>query len=423
MKIIIFSIFFFSYIAPVIQINENILHEIHGKRILLAVSGGLDSVCMLDYFAKNAIEFGVTLAVAHIDHGIRGLASAEDAEFVREITKKYGLPFYFKSLGDLLVNAPNVEERARELRYEILHRFKKEGNFDFIATAHHGDDQAETLYMRLARGTSLIGLRGVKTFREDGVFRPFLSIFRENLCQYAKENCLKWREDSTNADNAYRRNFIRNEVLPRLEKSTPGIKASFCRIAWLATKVNETIFKKAEDTFSGLVIAENQWPFAKECSPYKRVLAMNFARLSNILESLGTGGEELFRIWLNTLGFDVPLGSERSPIFPLPDRKLELRSLCLEKSLNCLWILDLRSIVPKRNLYFLTAKNMPEQGKVWRYRKDGDLYSPAGMKCKHRKLSKWLQETGIPPFVRDYIPFLAKGDCIIRMARSTDLEE
>lgn len=147
-----------------ITISDNLC----GKSLLLAVSGGLDSVCLLDFFAKNAKTLQIArLGVAHIDHGIRGAASAEDAEFVRSLALRYDLPFFFKALGGVLQHVSNQESKAREMRYEFLQNVRAAENFDYIVTAHHGDDQAETLYMRLARGTSFAGLRGVKKFRED----------------------------------------------------------------------------------------------------------------------------------------------------------------------------------------------------------------------------------------------------------------
>lgn len=395
--------------------------NLYGKRILLAVSGGLDSVCMLDYFARNALELGVTLAVAHVDHGIRGDESAGDAEFVRQLANKYALPFYFINLGNQLVDVPNVEERARELRYEFLHKCKNEGNYDFIATAHHGDDQAETLYMRLARGTSLVGLRGVKQFREDGVFRPLLHVFRKDLREYAIRNSLAWREDCTNNDSTYRRNFVRNVVLPELECRSPGFKLAMSNVAELSASVLEKVLQKAEIEFSSLVVPKKDWPFYSECSPFANVLAFRFSKLDELLKRLGAGGEELFRLWLTSKGFDIAPGSVRSPIFPLPERRLDLKFVRLEKSLDLLWFMDLRSIRKFDILYFCKAKNLPE-GAVWRNRYDGDFYSPPGMHCKRRKLSKWLQENGIPPFVRDFLPVLALENNVLRVATLSDFD-
>lgn len=402
-----------------ITISDNLC----GKSLLLAVSGGLDSVCLLDFFAKNAKALQIArLGVAHIDHGIRGAASAEDAEFVRSLALRYDLPFFFKALGGVLQHVSNQESKAREMRYEFLQNVRAAENFDYIVTAHHGDDQAETLYMRLARGTSFAGLRGVKKFREDCIYRPFLSIFRSDLADYAALNGLNWREDSTNENNAYRRNFVRNLILPRLENSAPGFKRTLCKIADVSNAVYEKILLNAKSIFDPLEILPEFWKFPKEVSPFARVLALQFDTLNATLAKLGEGGEELFRLWLISRGFDVPAGSAHSPIFPLPQNRLCLRGrIAMEKSLNCLWIMDLHSKRDCKNLYFFAAKNEPEG--EWRYRKDGDVYSPEGMLCKRRKLCKWLQERGIPLFVRDHLPLLAKGSQVLRIAKSSDFED
>ena len=169
-------------------------------KYVLAVSGGVDSVVLLDMMAKT---IGSELVVAHFDHGIRE-DSAEDAEFVALLAEKYGLPFFDKreELG-----SSASEALARERRYAFLRGVASQ--FDApIVTAHHLDDLVETVAINLKRGT---GWRGLAALDSD-VLRPLVDIPKEQLIQYAQANGLKWREDSTNASDAYLRNRVRQQL-------------------------------------------------------------------------------------------------------------------------------------------------------------------------------------------------------------------
>lgn len=169
-------------------------------RYVVAVSGGVDSVVLLDKLAQQP---GIELIVAHFDHGIRE-DSAEDAQFVAELAKKYRLPFETRreELGSTV-----SEERARTRRYAFLRKVASAHQAK-IVTAHHGDDVVETIVINLTRGT---GWRGLAVLDSD-IVRPLLGHTKQELLDYAEEHSLNWHEDSTNASNVYLRNRIRRKL-------------------------------------------------------------------------------------------------------------------------------------------------------------------------------------------------------------------
>ncbi|MDR2732282.1 MAG: tRNA lysidine(34) synthetase TilS, partial [Fibromonadaceae bacterium] len=171
---------------------------------LLAVSGGLDSMCMLRRFACEASKYS-NLYAAYVNHGVRKDAN-EDAKLLKKKCGEYGVPFYELFINPEIFNVHGkggFEAIARQQRYDLLFELKRELKADFLATAHHKNDQAETVFLRIARGTGLKGLRGILAQREDGVVRPMLEFTKENLLKYAEQNKVEWREDYTNKSTDY----------------------------------------------------------------------------------------------------------------------------------------------------------------------------------------------------------------------------
>lgn len=175
-------------------------------RYIVAVSGGVDSVVLLHLLARNP---ELKLTVAHFDHGIRE-DSSEDRKLVQALAKHYGLPFVYHA-GKLGPSAS--EAQARSARYAFLHHVRQASGASAVVTAHHQDDVLETIIMNLLRGTSRRGLHSLKS--TDIVKRPLLHISKKELLRFAEREGLRWREDSTNSDERYLRNYIRKNLLPR----------------------------------------------------------------------------------------------------------------------------------------------------------------------------------------------------------------
>ena len=297
----------------------------HGfKRLLLAVSGGLDSICLAHYFICNKEALGIEwLGIAHVHHGLREGTADRDAAFVEAFAKAHNIPFFLRKLdGDALKKAEgSLEENARNARYKALAEITQEDTFHIshsslvIVTAHHAGDQAETMYMRLRRGTTLAGLKGIQEVR-DNIYRPFLNVTREELLAYARENNLEWCEDESNSDVTFARNKVRHEFLPQLEKECPGASMQLCRIAQLADMAYAKVMNAGESLFAPVLKAADADADihqhdvkATNQHDIRAGIALDKKRLRKVLrEHASTDLSEMFRLWLSEQGFRFPIG-------------------------------------------------------------------------------------------------------------------
>ncbi len=193
--------------------------------VLLAVSGGLDSTVLTHLFAQSSYSF----AIAHANFGLRGAESDEDERWVGALAKRYQAPFhthrfFTKEYAD--EHGLSTQMAARRLRYAWLEEMRTEYGYARIATAHHQNDQLETTLLNLVRGTGIAGLRGMLA-RRGALVRPLLFAPREALEAYVQAHQLKWREDQSNASNAYRRNQIRHHVVPQLKQLNPNLLSTY----------------------------------------------------------------------------------------------------------------------------------------------------------------------------------------------------
>jgi len=212
-----------------------------GARILASVSGGPDSVCLAHWLSVQARRKALSVKLLHIHHGLRGRAADRDAAFVEDLGKHLGLPVRLVK-ADVKASAKKrglgLEEAGRSERYRILAQHARRGRFQAVATGHQLDDQAETVLLHLLRGVSLEGLGGISPRRElaPGVelVRPLLPLTRREVLAYLEVHGLDWRQDRSNADPKFTRNWVRRKVLPLLERRAPGVKE---RLAAIAEKV------------------------------------------------------------------------------------------------------------------------------------------------------------------------------------------
>ncbi|HEX2205918.1 MAG TPA: tRNA lysidine(34) synthetase TilS [Longimicrobium sp.] len=199
--------------------------------VLVAVSGGADSVALLHLLRFHAADFGILLSAAHFDHAMRPGSDA-DARWVQGLCAAWDVPLAVGRASRRL----RSEADAREVRYAFLHDVAAQAGATLVATAHHADDQAETVLFRILRGTGPAGLAGIADLdRESGLVRPLLPFWRSEIRQYARKNRLRWREDATNRSAGPARNRIRLELLPWIERTVaPGARRSLVRLAGLA---------------------------------------------------------------------------------------------------------------------------------------------------------------------------------------------
>lgn len=232
--------------------NEQMLGK--GDLIVVAVSGGPDSTALLHILTELSVKWSFRLHVAHMDHGFRGEQSRQEAEWVRDLAERLGWPcsvHYEDIPAAIAASGGNPQEVAREARYRYLLEIARETKADAIALGHHADDQAETILMRLVRGTSLTGITGMAPVaRREGMklVRPLLRIYKEDIVQYLNEHGYGYCTDSSNEQRTYTRNRLRLDVLPILRSINPDLSQTINRMADLLRDEDEFLSTLAEST-------------------------------------------------------------------------------------------------------------------------------------------------------------------------------
>ena len=220
--------------------KRRLFHD--GDSILLAVSGGPDSVAMLDFFAGQARAHRLKLHVCHVNHKLRGRHAAADAAFVKKLAAGYGIPSTILSADVKKLaraHGKSVEHAARDARYRLLSETALKKGCRLVATAHHADDHAETVLLNLLRGTEPRGLLGIPERRElcrrggarVELIRPLLAVSRREIEGYLKANGLPSRKDHTNEDEHYTRNWIRRSLLPPMLKRQPRLREHLAELS------------------------------------------------------------------------------------------------------------------------------------------------------------------------------------------------
>lgn len=194
------------------------------ERIMIALSGGADSVCLFRLLISLKEKYKLELMALHVEHGLRGQASLDDATFVKELCNDYNIPLQQLSCNVVeraKITGRTIEEEARMVRYEFFAKMAKEWKADAVAIAHNATDNVETILFHLARGTGLLGLTGIRPIR-DCYIRPLLCVTSEEIRFYMKEIGQAYQEDKTNQDVAYARNRIRHCILPQMKQVNPA---------------------------------------------------------------------------------------------------------------------------------------------------------------------------------------------------------
>jgi len=218
-----------------------------GDTIVLGVSGGSDSVGLL-LLLRELEDYDLKLIVAHLNHGIRGKEATRDENYVKALADKYDLKYEYKKT-DVNNYASryklSTEEAARELRYEFLSEVAERENASKIATAHTIDDQAETVLMRMIRGSGPSGLAAIKPVMNN-IIRPLINMERDKIRQFLHSRNIEWMEDSTNFSDMFLRNRVRKELAPLLKEYNPNIVSSLSNLSALARLESEYIESEAE---------------------------------------------------------------------------------------------------------------------------------------------------------------------------------
>ncbi len=371
-------------------------------RWVVAFSGGLDSTVLLH--ALNALPERPPLHALHIHHGLQ--AEADDWQRHCEgFAKSQSIAFH--ALAVSVDDSASVEEAARRARYEAFDSFLEAG--DVLLQAHHLDDQAETLLLRLFRGTGLEGLKGMPRERELGgalLVRPLLGLSRSELEDYARQYQLDWVEDPSNRDTSFDRNYLRHKILPQVEARWPAYRNTLARLAGLAATA------LPEDSISNLTF-------------HTRKSAWTALDLE-ALRSLDEGDRNAaLRQWLSQAGLTPSLAQlqalQKSMLWSSPDAEpvFELGEFQVRRFKEALYITQLKPFDEKLELSWDggCVLELPGAGKLSavggvqperftvRFRHGGERCQPAG-RAHSQRLKKLLQEAGIPPWQRDRLPLI-----------------
>ena len=287
-------------------------------KVLIALSGGADSLALTELLIDSRRRFGLELAVAHYEHGLRGQASIDDADFVKAFARERGLEF-IGGHGDVKTFATeqkiSIETAARSLRYEFLSDARRALNCDAIALAHHADDQAETILMRLLRGATSAGLSAMKfRARSDDcglLIRPLLRFRKAELEDFCRRGNLTPRLDETNFTPDATRNKIRLELIPTLETFNPALVETLCRFGEVTAAEVDFIAAQAEEVFPGVVRDNSivRAEFVKLPPALQRVVIKNFvAQVTGSAKDFGfVHVEGVRKVLLNGLqGVELP---------------------------------------------------------------------------------------------------------------------
>jgi tRNA(Ile)-lysidine synthase len=410
-----------------------------GDGIIVAVSGGVDSVVLLDLFSRLKNKYDLRLRVAHFNHQLRGKESDTDEMFVRKLAKRHGYQFAVDR-ADTAAHSrhrkTSIQDTARELRYRFLTNLLKEDSTHKIATAHNANDNAETLLLNLCRGTGISGLSGIPVYRPDlHLIRPLLFAARSEIEAYAKLNRLRYRTDSSNKKLYYKRNFIRKKILPLLQESlNPDIIETLNRTSDIFSRVEDLLLQEAKRHLEHLTEKKTNDLHSLDLTKLKEIhrylqesvvelvarsysgVPLESKEVSRILGLLASVTGKRIEV---SKGFKV-YRDRRQLIFVRKRKKLELEEeVRPDKRYEFGPFRFSSETIPRedvrwahdRHIEYIDADRLNNR-LLLRTWKKGDWFIPFGME-KPKKLSDFFIDEKIPRYEKEAIPLLESHGNIV----------
>lgn len=397
-------------------------------KILLTVSGGVDSVLLCHLFHAAGLQF----SIAHCNFQLRGEESNEDEKFVKNLAAKLNVPYHFIQFDTkayVTKNKVSTQIAARELRYEWFEKIRKENKYTYIATAHHQGDIIETFFINLIRGTGISGLRSIVP-KQGKIIRPLLFTNKKDILAYTEENKITYREDSSNASDAYLRNKIRHHLIPVLNEFSPVAESSIIHSIEKLRDV-EIIYKQTiEELRSGICIEENDLiripiPELKKLNPVSTYLfellkpyGFNSSTAADVLNILdATSGKEFFSFThrivkdRNFLLIEPFTHTETPEIYYIAKDQLDLQTpqLNLEFQIQPFTSENVISKTADSAIIDLDKIQFPLTIRKW---KTGDTFQPIGMKGK-KKLSDFFIDQKLSLIEKENTWLLCSGEEIV----------
>ena len=406
-----------------------------GDRVLVALSGGADSVCLLKSLISLKEKFDITVFAAHLNHMIRGKEADADEEFARDLCEKCGVQFFSRKENVLEYaekNSLTSEEAGRNLRYGFFAELCKEHDIQKIATAHNLNDNAETVMMRFIRGTSLAGLAGIP-YVNGNIIRPLLDVSRDEIEGYLLTGKSSFVTDKTNAEPIYFRNKIRLNLIPEIEENyNPNFKETLSKNIEGYKLCADFIKNISEEKASKLINVEKSYCYIdiKELKKEHDFIISNMIvesldKMSCEKQITSRAVQDILRIVKEEIGAvefskDIYVCVIYNKLFFVDKQKIKKFNYSIEKTEE-LYIKEYN----KKIIFTEVEKKEKENGAIFidydkiagkklviRSRKDGDFFVPSGMSGK-KKLKDYFIDKKIPFFMRDEIPVFLADDEIV----------
>lgn len=414
-----------------------------GDKVLVGVSGGADSIALLHMLNRLKAELKIELAVAHINHGLRGKDAHGDASYVANLCEQWGIPFFLKEVDVGQLSRAwglSEEEVGRRVRFEFFDQVLSQLDGDKIALGHHQDDQVETILHNIIRGTGLEGLRGIKPIRDGKIIRPLLEIGRQEIERYLHGEGLSYRHDRTNDETIYTRNKLRLELIPYIDSELNArFTDSIIRMADILGAEDDFLSAYTCQLMEGNISKEPDRvaipiAFLQSChlAIQRRVLRSCIEELSEVMTDIGQKHIDgvLHMCNLNPGStMDLPLGLivyrdydtlilTRESIYSHGGFDIELHipgTVFIEDigiDITARHVKKIRFGDP--NCVYIDGDTISHTLRV-RSRIDGDRFRPFGMRGS-KKLKDFFIDEKIPRYERDAIPLVVDDGNIVWVA-------
>ncbi len=395
----------------------------NSDRVLIAVSGGVDSMVLLHLFVRA----GISVGAAHVNFGLRAEA-ADEEDHVRQTCVAMKIPLFvrhFETRKFAEDNKLSIQVAARNLRYDFFQEVAESEGYNWVATAHHINDNLETVLLNLVRGTGIDGLTGIPA-KQGRVIRPLLFATRADILEWARENKIPWKEDASNLDDHYHRNLIRNQVVPRLRELNPSLEKSFARtleriqgMRSLAQRVIRTFKDEAVHQTSDSVSIDRNRLLITE---YPAVLlwevikawGFSFDQSADIVSVIQSGKQfnsSTHQLTVDRNSFVIcPISSHVFDDVTIQESQDIIggpwSTLHLKRHAKTDFVLDREAAIANIDLDKLSFPL------VWRKWRDGDVFVPLGM-AQHKKVSDFLIDLKVSRPRKDMVTVLESAGTIV----------
>ncbi len=386
------------------------------KKILLALSGGIDSI-VLTHLLQH-LQYNIS--VAHCNFKLRDAEADEDQKFCKSLAKEWQLPFYtihFETKKYAQNQKLSLQMAARELRYKWFEEMMKEKGYDFLATAHHLNDNLETFLINLSRGTGLKGLTGIPE-KENNIIRPLLPFSKEEIEKYAVNHKLKWREDHSNQEEKYLRNHIRLNIVPELEKMEGSFLNQFQKTINHLKQYNALVDNCLEKSLKKVILKKDKEEIIFDVDrllklePLETYLHLifnpyGFSETKNLIHILqNSSGKQLFNDQYRLI-------KSRKQLFLIQNKTIQEEEIELEKEKFDQNNLDLKEIIRPLPFAYETEVKIDAEKLIFplklRRKRKGDFFVPLGMKGK-KKVSKFFKDEKLSLHQKEQAWLLENGD-------------